>query len=202
MRAPEEVCLVVLHLVLLLLPVCSTLAVGNLRWSCSAFRMDPIRTPTVTPTKQNQHPQTFDPDSPAKTPAGRKSEVKSLLRSAPGSRGPTPTSCEGCRRLRVKCVRENGGQVGTESCASCNKRGWSTFLRTSVVHLHAHPLRARPIGMECRVPQEITSESSVFAPTLEAVSAANLLSPIRLAQEEGRSPVYQRVIDLLLVNLN
>ncbi|GAA5868917.1 hypothetical protein JCM16303_000307 [Sporobolomyces ruberrimus] len=45
------------------------------------------------------------------------------IRTAPGKRGPVPTSCEACRRQRAKCIRSKGGQVGAEACTRCVKKG-------------------------------------------------------------------------------
>jgi hypothetical protein len=46
-------------------------------------------------------------------------------RIAPGQRGPTPTSCQMCRKLRSKCFRRNGGRLGEEACVGCRRRGRS-----------------------------------------------------------------------------
>ena len=58
--------------------------------------------------------------------------VRRTRRSAPGSRGPSPTACEHCRRLRVKCVRPNGDAVGAEPCQRCVKRGESFYRSDSI----------------------------------------------------------------------
>lgn len=62
----------------------------------------------------------------------RPSSTQPIARTAPGKRGPVPTSCEACRRQRAKCIRSKGGQVGAEACTRCVKKGSFATLGGSI----------------------------------------------------------------------
>ncbi|GAA5991063.1 hypothetical protein JCM5350_005413 [Sporobolomyces pararoseus] len=55
-------------------------------------------------------------------------------RAAPGRRGPVPTSCDRCRKLRVKCIRKLGGRLGEETCTQCEKRSAECTVSNEINH--------------------------------------------------------------------
>ncbi|GAA5991061.1 hypothetical protein JCM5350_005412 [Sporobolomyces pararoseus] len=55
-------------------------------------------------------------------------------RAAPGRRGPVPTSCDRCRKLRVKCIRRLGGRLGEETCTQCEKRSAECTVSNEISH--------------------------------------------------------------------
>jgi hypothetical protein len=77
--------------------------------------------------------------------------------NAPGKRGPTPTSCAGCRRVRSKCFRKNGGKVGEETCVGCLRRGkLICYVSKNITESRADRVPRSLTGIECKLPHEIS----------------------------------------------